>query len=106
FTLNALFLVVIVIARERGASPALVGALFLFLGVGGLLGSALAPRLARLLPVRTVVIATQCVVAALVPLLLVVPGRVTPGILYGAMVVLHPTWNATVGAARLRLTPD
>jgi len=34
FTLNALFLVVIVIARERGASPALIGAMFGFLGVG------------------------------------------------------------------------
>jgi len=102
---NALFLVVIVLARERGASPALIGAMFAFLGVGGLLGSVLAPRLSRRLSTRVVVVATMWVVTGLVPLLFL-PGTITPGIVYGAMFVLHPTWNAVVAAQRLRLTPD
>lgn len=105
FTLNALFLVVIVIARERGASPALIGAMFAFLGVGGILGAAVAPRLSRALPMRVVVVATMWTVAALVPFIALVPGSVTPGLFYGAMFLLHPTWNAVVGAYRLRVTP-
>jgi predicted MFS family arabinose efflux permease len=105
FTLNALYLVVIVLARERGASPALIGAMFVFLGGGGLLGSLLASRIARRLSMRAVVVATQTAVAALVPLLVLVPGRLSPGLIYGAMFVLHPAWSATVGAYRLRVTP-
>jgi predicted MFS family arabinose efflux permease len=105
FTLNALFLVVIVLARERGASPALIGALFAFLGVGGVLGSLVAGRLSRALPTRVVVGAQMCVEAALIPLLFL-PGTIMPGIVYGAMFILHPTWNAVVMAYRIRLTPD
>ena len=104
-TLNALYLVVIVLARERGASAALIGAMFAFLGVGGLLGSVIAPRLQRRLSTRAVVGATMCLEAALVPLLFV-PGTVTPGLVYGAMFLLHPTWAAVVMAYRLRVAPD
>jgi predicted MFS family arabinose efflux permease len=105
FTLNALYLVVIVLAQQRGASAALVGSLFAFLGVGGLLGALAAPWLARRLRTRTIVLATQWTVAVLVPLLIVVPGRLSPGVLYGAMLFFHPTWNATVGAYRMKLAP-
>jgi len=105
FTANALFLVVIVLARERGASPALIGAMFAFLGFGGLVGSLVAPRLARLLSVRVVVVGTLWTATALVPLLFL-PGTITPGVVYGAMFVLHPTWNAVVAAYRIRVTPD
>lgn len=102
---NALWLVVIVLARERGASAALVGGLFGFLGVGGLLGALVAPRLASRLSPRVVVVATMWLQAVLVPLLFV-PGAVTAGVVYGAMFLLHPTWNAVVGGYRIRATPD
>jgi hypothetical protein len=102
---NALWLVVIVLARERGASAALVGGLFGFLGVGGLLGALVAPRLVRRLSRRAVVVAMMWLQALLVPLLFV-PGAVTAGVVYGAMFLLHPTWNAVVGGYRIRATPD
>jgi predicted MFS family arabinose efflux permease len=105
FVGNALWLVVIVLARERGASAALVGGLFGFLGDGGLLGAAVAPRLARRLSRRAVVVGTMWLEALLVPLLFV-PGAVTAGVVYGAIFVLHPTWNAVVGGYRIRVTPD
>lgn len=38
--------------------------------------------------------------------LLFLPGTITPGVVFGAMFVLHPTWNAVVMAHRIRLTPD
>jgi predicted MFS family arabinose efflux permease len=103
--LNALWLTVIVIARERGASPALIGVMFVFLGIGGLLGAAVAPRLSQRLSTRVVVVATMWLQAALLPLLFL-PGAVTPGIVYGGMFLLHPTWNAVVMAYRIRVTPD
>jgi MFS family permease len=105
FALSALYLVVIVIARERGASAALIGATFAFVGVGGILGSLVAPPLARRVSMRTIVIATAVVGAALVPLLSILPGRATPGIVFGAMWVLNPVWTTAVGAYRLRITP-
>lgn len=106
FVLNALFLVVIALAKEHGASSTVVGATFAFLGVGGLLGAAVAPRLARRLPARVVVAGTMVLEALLVPLLAVVPWPLALGAIYGGMVMLHPTWNAVVGAYRIRITPD
>jgi MFS family permease len=106
FVLNALYLVVIVLARERGASPQLVGAMFVFLGAGGTLGSLAAGWLAQRLPVRLIAVAAPGVVALLSPLLVIVPGRVTPGLIYGGMFFVFPAWNAAVGSLRLRLTPD
>jgi MFS family permease len=105
FTLTGLYLVVIVIARERGASAALIGVVFVFVGVGGILGSLAAPVAARRASVRTVIIATAVVGAVLVPLLSIVPGRATPGIVFGAMWILNPLWSTVVGAYRLRITP-
>lgn len=106
FTVNALYLVVIVIARDRGAGPALIGAMFVFLGLGGGVGALIAPWLVRRLRTRTIVVACQVLVAGLIPLLIVVPGRIAPGVIYGAMFLLHPTWNASVSTYRLRMTPD
>lgn len=105
FTLSALYLVVIVIARERGASAALIGVVFAFVGVGGILGSLAAPWLARRASIRTVIIATAVVGAVLVPLLSILPGRAAPGIVFGAMWILNPVWSTVVGAYRLRITP-
>jgi len=105
FTLTALYLVVIVLAQERGASAALIGATFAFVGVGGILGSMAAPWLARSVSMRTIIVATAVVGAALVPLLSILPGQATPGLVFGAMWVLNPAWTTAVGAYRLRITP-
>jgi predicted MFS family arabinose efflux permease len=80
--------------------------MFVFLGAGGVLGSLAAPPLARRFSMRTIVLATPTAIAVLVPLLILVPGEIAPGAVYGAMFFLFPTWNATVAAQRLRLTPD
>ena len=105
FVLNGLYLVVIVIARERGASPALVGAMFFFLGLGGIAGSFAVPWLMSHVSPRAVVVGTPAVVMLLLPLLSILPGRITAGVIYGAMFVPFPVWNAVVVSTRLRLTP-
>jgi predicted MFS family arabinose efflux permease len=104
-SMTALYLVVIVIERERGASATLIGVTFAFIGVGGLLGSLAAPWLARRVSMRAVIIATPVVGAALVPLLSILPGQATPGVVFGAMWILNPLWSTVVGAHRLRITP-
>ena len=104
--LNALFLTVIVIARENGASAAAVGLMVGFLGVGSLAGAAVAPTLARHLSLRRTVVLTMVVPAFLVPLVAVLDEPLLLGAMYGAMFLLHPTWDASVGAYRLLITPD
>ena len=104
--LNTLYLVVIVIARERGASSALVGAMFAFIGVGGVLGALVAPAAARRIRPRAIVVGALAVVTLLVPLLPLVPGAVPVGLVYGAMFVAFPAWNAVIGAYRVALVPD
>lgn len=104
--LNALFLTVIVIARENGASPTAVGLMIAFLGVGGFAGAAVAARLAKLLSLRQTVAVTMVVPALLVPLLAIADEPLLLGPIYGAMFFLHPTWDASVGTYRLLITPD
>lgn len=103
---NALFLAVIVLAQEQGASSTLIGRMIAFMGVGGLIGAAAAPRLSRRLSVRSVIVGTLALEAVLVPLLVLAPHPLAVGAIYGAMFMLHPTWNAVVGAYRIRLIPD
>ncbi len=103
---NALYLVVIVIARRQGATPGEIGVMVAFIGVGGLLGSAAASRLRGLLSVRRVVVTTMAAEAVLVPLLLVAPGPLAVGAIYGAMFFLHPTWSSTIGPYFIALVPD
>ena len=49
-------LVLIVRAEQLGASPALIGVMFAFVGVGGLLGSFVAPWVRRSFAARRVVV--------------------------------------------------
>ena len=104
--LNTLFLVVIVIAQKQGASPALVGAMFIFVGVGGVLGALLAPLLTRRVHVRIIVVGTEWAVTLLISMLLVVEQPIVIGLILGAMFVGFPAWNAIIGAYRLALVPD
>lgn len=104
--LNALFLTIIVVAREGGASSPEIGVMVALLGVGGLAGAFVAPRLARRLSVRAVVGTTMGVEAALVPLLIVVREPLAMGLLLGLMMALHPLWDVSVGGYQLRVTPD
>jgi predicted MFS family arabinose efflux permease len=105
-TVNALYLVVVVLARRHGASPTLVGLLLLFVGAGGVAGTLLAPRALRLLPPRVGIQASLLVITLLLPLIAIVHSPIALGLIYGAMFVAYPTWGATVSAYRAALVPD
>jgi len=63
-----------------------------------MIGSLAAPVTARRASIRTVTIATAVVGAVLVPLLSILPGHATPGIVFGATWILNPVWSTVVGA--------
>jgi MFS family permease len=105
-TVNSLYLVVVVLARRNGASAALVGTMLLFLGLGGILGTLVAPRLLRALPLQAGIYGTLVTITALLPIIAVVRDPLALGILYGAMFLPYPTWGAGLSAYRAERIPD
>jgi MFS family permease len=105
-TVNSLYLVVVVLAKRHGASPELIGAMLLFLGVGGIVGALLAPSAIRRLPPQAGVYGTLLTITALLPLIAFVRNPIALGVLYGAMFVPYPTWGAMISAYRAALVPD
>ncbi|MER7583595.1 MFS transporter [Kitasatospora sp. NPDC097691] len=103
---QAVFLTVILMARDQGGSPAAIGLMFGLGAVGGVLGSLLAPEVERRLSMRTVVIGANWAWALLVPVLLVVHGPYLIGAVYGLMCFVGPVWNVVTSAYQLAVTPD
>lgn len=103
---QALFLVVIVIATDHGASPAAVGLMLGILAVGGLLGSLAAPVVARRLSLRTVVVGANWLWLLLVPLLAMVHEALLLGVVFAAMAFVGPLWNVAISAYQIAVTPD
>lgn len=105
-TVNSLYLVVVVIARRHGASAPLVGAMLLFLGLGGMIGTLIAPRLLRALPLKAGIYGTLVTITALLPFIALVHNPLALGVLYGAMFVPYPTWSAGLSVYRAARIPD
>ena len=106
FLFQALFLVVIVIAREEGASPTLIGVILAGLGVGGVAGSLAAPLLQRHVPMKAVVIGANWVWALVLAPIAVVPNLYAIGVLLAVAAFVGPAWNVVIGAYQLAIVPD
>jgi predicted MFS family arabinose efflux permease len=103
---QALFLIVIVIAREQGASATVIGVMLAGFGLGGVLGSLAAPAIQRGLPMNRVVIGANWVWAVLVPAIAIAPNPYVLGGILALMAFVGPAWNVVVGAYQLAITPD
>jgi MFS family permease len=103
---QALFLTVIVIAGDIGASPGAIGFMFGIASVGGVLGSLVAPAAERRLSMRVVIIGVNWVWALLVPLVLVARDPYLLGAVYALMCFAGPVWNVVISAYQLAVTPD
>jgi len=77
---NALTLVLIVRAKQLGASPALIGVMFAFVGVGGLLGSFVAPWVQRSFAARRVIVTIGSLWAAQAGVLALLPNVLSLGV--------------------------
>lgn len=100
------YLLIVVRARDGGASAAAIGAMLAIVGACGVLGGVLAPTLQRRLTARAVVVGTIWVVVLLLPLLALTANPVLLGLVLGALEATGPLANATVQGARLAAAPD
>jgi len=106
FAFTALTLVMIVRARQLGASPALIGAMFAFLGAGAIVGAAIAPWVQRRVPARVVVIGSLWLWAAGMAVLVLPSNAAALGALAAVMWITAPPFNVVVSAYRYALVPD
>jgi predicted MFS family arabinose efflux permease len=93
-------------AKNQGASPSQIGIMSAFSGVGGVVGTLVAPRASKRLGPRAAIGTTFWAMAALLPLLILARGPFQLGAVFGAMFVAYPTWSALHGAYRAALVPD
>jgi MFS family permease len=106
FAHAALGLVLIVRARELGASPREIGIMFGVFAAGAVVGALIAPTVQRTLAPALLLIgaiwlwaiATAALVAVTEPLLL--------GALAAVQALVGPAWNVIVGSYRYALVPD
>jgi MFS family permease len=102
---EAIFLVLIVAGRRQGLSGAEIGALIAALGACSLLGSIAAPRLQRLLSMRTILIASFWLPLALAVFLFAPDIYVLLACAIPAA-TLGPTLNSVVIGYRVAIVPD
>jgi MFS family permease len=103
---NALVLVLIVRAKELGASPEVIGLMLGLWGLGGLAGSIVAPRLVRQLPSKAIVIGSMWLWAAGVALLALPEEPFALGAIVGLAVPPLVVWNVVLASYRYALVPD
>jgi predicted MFS family arabinose efflux permease len=106
FAFNALFLVLIVRAKDLGASAAWIGAMFALLGVGAILGALVAPVVARRLPARYVIVGILWLWAVYGLVLVLLPSALAIGVAAGIANVFGPIFNVVLSAYRYALVPD
>jgi predicted MFS family arabinose efflux permease len=103
---NALYVVVIVLAKRHGASSTLVGGIVAFIGVGGPIGAMIAPWTSRRVSAHVAIGTTLSTMTLLLPLLLATKTPILLGLIYGAMFVAYPTWSSIHWAYFAVLVPD
>jgi MFS family permease len=100
------YLLLIVTAKGLGASPTVVGLVLALDSVGGLLGSAAAPRLRSHIPTRVVVVGFVWLGAAVFVALAFTSEPLLLGALIAVWTFFGPLWDAVVVGYRLSATPD
>jgi predicted MFS family arabinose efflux permease len=103
---NALTLLLIVRAKQLGASPALIGVMFAFVGVGGLLGSFVAPWVQRSFAARRVIVTVGWLWAAQIGVLALLPNALSLGVASGLRSFAAPAFNVVITSHLYLVTPD
>jgi MFS family permease len=103
---TAFYIVVIVLAQQRGVPPGRIGIMAAMLGAGGILGALLAPYLQRVLSPYLSIAGVFWVLTALTATSVLVENAYVMGAVFAGMALLPPTANATIISRQLLLTPD
>lgn len=99
-------LVLIVLAKERGANDAAIGILFSVSGIGGIVGSLVGGQIQRRFSFGQVIIGTAWINLALFPLFALTPSWIWLGVVAALIATLGPVYNVVQFSYRLSLIPD
>jgi MFS family permease len=105
FVFSGIYLVFVVIAKRHGLSPAAIGLLIAVFGVASLAGSLVAPRVAKLLSIRAIMLGNEWLGAVII-LCAFAPG---PYVLLACTLPIaffSPSLNSVVIGYRTAITPD
>ena len=103
---TGLYLLIVVLAKQDGASSAQVGVMLGIAATGGLIGALFAPGLLGRLSPRTVLIGENWLIALAIPLLLVVDNVFLLGAIVAVAELITPVTNSIVVGYRVALAPD
>lgn len=103
---RAMFLIVVVMAADVGASPAAIGVIFGVAGGAGLLGSLAASWCQRTLSLRAIVIGANWAWTLLMVVIVTTDNFYVLGAAYAAMWFVGPLWNVALATYQLTITPD
>ena len=103
---SGVLLLIVVLAKDHGASSAAVGAMLGIVAAGGLVGALVAPRITRRATPRAVIVGETVAVAVLLPLLLVAHSAAAIGLIVGGALLMTPVSNSIVVSYRVGLAPD
>ncbi|WP_410667633.1 MFS transporter [Amycolatopsis sp. cmx-4-68] len=103
---SAYYLVIIVLANDRGVPSGEIGVMAAMLGAGGILGALAAPYLHRKLSPYLTIIGVFWALTVLTPLAVFLHNGYVLGALFAAIAFLPPAANTTISTYQLLFTPD
>lgn len=106
FVMAAAPLLVIVLAKDFGASEAQIGLVFSAGGLGGLLGALAGGWFARRFSFGQVIAGVLAVQALMLPLMVAASGAWTLGAVYAVLAFCGPVYNVVQLSRRLAMIPD
>jgi predicted MFS family arabinose efflux permease len=99
-------LIVIVLAKQLGASDIEIGLIFSIGGIGGVVGSLIGGQVQKRFSFGQVIIFVICIQAALFPFYALVPQFLLLGVVYALIYLMGPIYNVVQFSYRLALIPD
>jgi predicted MFS family arabinose efflux permease len=106
FLFQGLVLVVIVAARDAGASGTVIGVVLGLVGAGGILGALAAPLARRRIPLNVIIMGAIWFWAVLLLVLALAPPPYGPGGVFAVMAFAGSIWNVASGTYAVAVTPD
>ncbi len=103
---QAFYLSILALVATSGSPAAHIGLMASMFGGGGILGALAAPRLCRLLPTRTAVLAAMWAIAALMPMAAVLDNVFAIGGVLACAAFLAPTASTAITTYQLLHTPE
>jgi MFS family permease len=103
---SAFYIIIIVLAHQRGIPTGQIGVMAAMLGAGGLVGALLAPVLTEKISPFVSIASVFWILTVLTPVAIFIRNGYLLGALLFAIALLPPTANTTIMARQLLITPD